>query len=50
MSDSPLISVYCLTYNHEEYIRDTLEGFVNQKTDFSFEVFVHDDASSDNTL
>ncbi len=49
MSDSPLISVYCLTYNHEEYIRDTLEGFVNQKTDFSFEVFVHDDASSDNT-
>lgn len=43
------VSVYCLAYNHEKYIRNTLEGFVNQKTNFSFEVFVHDDASSDGT-
>lgn len=44
-----LVSVYCLTYNHEKYIRDTLEGFVSQKTDFEYEVFVHDDASTDHT-
>lgn len=44
-----LVSVYCLTYNHEPYIRDTLEGFVNQKTNFKFEVLVHDDASTDGT-
>ena len=43
------VSVYCLAYNHEKYIRKTLEGFVSQKTDFPFEVFVHDDASTDGT-
>lgn len=43
------VSVYCLTYNHEKYIRDALEGFVNQIVDFEFEVFVHDDASTDGT-
>ena len=43
------VSVYCLAYNHEKYIRDALEGFVNQKTNFPYEVFVHDDASTDKT-
>lgn len=45
----PIVSVYCLAYNHEKYIRDALEGFVTQKTNFSYEVVVHDDASTDNT-
>ena len=44
-----MVSVICLAYNHEAYIRDTLEGFVRQKTDFPFEVLVHDDASTDGT-
>lgn len=44
-----IVSVYCLAYNHEKYIRDALEGFINQKTNFNFEVIVHDDASTDNT-
>lgn len=43
------VSVYCFAYNHEKFIRDTLEGFVNQITDFEYEVFVHDDASTDGT-
>lgn len=43
------VSVYCLAYNHEKYIQKTLEGFVNQIADFKFEVFVHDDASTDHT-
>ena len=43
------VSVYCMTFNHENYIRDTLEGFINQETDFGFEILVHDDASADNT-
>lgn len=43
------VSVYCTAFNHEKYIRDTLEGFVTQKTTFNFEVFVHDDASTDST-
>ena len=49
MNNEIVVSVYCLAYNHEEYITQTLEGFVNQKTNFKFEVFVHDDASTDNT-
>ena len=45
----PLVSVYCLAYNHEKYIRSALEGFINQKTNFAYEVFVNDDASTDKT-
>lgn len=41
------VSVYCTVYNHEKYVKDALEGFVNQVTDFEYEVFVHDDASTD---
>lgn len=43
------VTVICLTYNHEKYIRDALDGFVSQRTNFKFEVIVHDDASTDNT-
>ena len=44
-----MVSVCCLAYNHEPYIRDCLEGFVKQKTDFKYEVLIHDDASTDKT-
>ncbi|MBE6708979.1 MAG: glycosyltransferase family 2 protein [Ruminococcaceae bacterium] len=43
------VSVFCLAYNHEDYIRDCLDGFVMQKTNFKFEVLIHDDASTDKT-
>ncbi|WP_418140332.1 glycosyltransferase [Marinobacter sp. MA] len=45
----PEVSVICNTYNHEEYIEDALKGFLIQKTDFPFEVSIHDDASTDTT-
>lgn len=45
----PLVSVICITYNHEKYIRQTLEGFIMQRTTFPFEIIVHDDASTDST-
>ena len=44
-----MVSVMCNAYNHEAYIRDALDGFVMQKTNFRFEVLVHDDASTDGT-
>lgn len=44
-----LVSICCLTYNHKNYIRQCLDGFVMQKTSFAFEVLVHEDASSDST-
>ena len=43
------VSVLCATYNHEEYLRQTLDGFLAQKTDFPYEVLVNDDASTDGT-
>ena len=49
MSREIMVSVVCLTYNHEKYIRQTLEGFVSQKTTFKYEVIIHDDASTDKT-
>lgn len=43
------VSIICMAYNHEAYIRDALESFVTQKTDFAFEVLVNDDTSTDGT-
>ena len=43
------VVAYCIAYNHERYIRKTLEGFVAQRTTFPFRVIVHDDASTDAT-
>lgn len=44
-----LVSIHCLAYNHAPFIRQCLEGFVMQKTNFRFEAVVHDDASIDGT-
>lgn len=46
---TPLVSIHCLVYNHAPYLKDCLEGFVMQKTDFPFEAIVHDDASTDDS-
>ena len=46
MSES-LLTVVCITYNHAAFIRQALEGFVMQKTDFKFQVIVSDDCSTD---
>lgn len=46
----PLVSICCLAYNHEKYIDKTLKGFIEQETTFEYEVLIHDDASSDNTV
>lgn len=44
-----LVSIICNTYNHENYISDSIESFLMQKTKFKFEVLIHDDASTDKT-
>ena len=49
MDSKPLVCILTITYNHEPYIHDALEGFVMQKTDFPFVAIVHDDASTDGT-
>ena len=47
--DKPLVSISCITYNHENFITEALDSFLMQETDFPFEVLVHDDCSTDNT-
>ena len=47
--NTPLVSVCTLAYNHEPYIRECLDGILMQKTNFAFELLIHDDASTDGT-
>ena len=44
-----VVSINTLTYNHEKYIAQCIEGVLSQKTNFAFELLIHDDASTDKT-
>lgn len=46
----PRVSIACITYNQAAYIRQTLDSFLMQKTDFTFEILINDDASTDGTV
>lgn len=45
----PDVSIACVTYNHENFISETLAAFVKQKTTCKIEVVIGDDSSFDNT-
>ena len=45
----PVVVIWCLAYNQKDFIRDALNGFVMQETNFPYEVIVHDDCSTDGT-
>ncbi|MEN9919885.1 MAG: Spermidine N(1)-acetyltransferase [Bacteroidota bacterium] len=49
MRDTKLVSVFMLAYNHENFIKQAIEGIVTQKTNFSFELIIGEDCSTDNT-
>jgi glycosyltransferase involved in cell wall biosynthesis len=49
MNSDILVSISCITYNHSDYIRKAIDGFLMQKTDFRFEILIHDDCSTDGT-
>ena len=49
MAQKIMVSICCAVYNHEKYLRKCLEGFLKQKTNFKFEILIHDDASTDNS-
>lgn len=47
--NKPLVSICSITYNHAPYIRQCLDGFLMQKTNFPFEIIINDDCSTDGT-
>jgi glycosyltransferase involved in cell wall biosynthesis len=46
-SEEVKVSVLCVSYNHEKYLPEAIESFLTQKTDFAYEIVIHDDASTD---
>ena len=50
LQKTPLVSVLMLTFNHEKYISEAIEGIVNQKFEHPFELVIGDDCSTDRTL
>lgn len=47
--NKPKVSIVCITYNQSKYIKDALDGFIKQKTNFDFEIIIADDCSTDDT-
>lgn len=45
----PILSIICITYNHKDFITKAIESFLEQETDFAFEILIHDDCSNDGT-
>lgn len=45
----PVVSICCITYNHEKYIEEAIDSFLMQETDFPFEIVIGEDCSIDNT-
>lgn len=49
MNSDPIVSVLISTYNHGSFIAEAIEGALMQKTEFSFEIIISDDCSTDET-
>lgn len=45
----PLVSISMITYGHENFIRQAIEGVLMQKCNFTFELIISNDHSDDNT-
>jgi glycosyltransferase involved in cell wall biosynthesis/acetyltransferase-like isoleucine patch superfamily enzyme len=48
-NEKPMVSICCPAYNQVHLIRSAIDGFLMQKTNFAFEVIIHDDGSTDGT-
>jgi len=44
-----MVSVCMITYNHEKYIAQAIDGVLMQQTSFPFELIIGEDCSTDNT-
>lgn len=49
MDNLVMVSVFVIAYNQKEYIKQTLDSIISQRTSFKFEILVNDDCSTDGT-
>jgi glycosyltransferase involved in cell wall biosynthesis len=49
-STEPSVSICMITYNHEPYIRQAIEGVLMQQCDFQYELIIGEDYSKDRTF
>lgn len=49
MNQNPTLSVCMITYGHENFIRQAIEGVLMQQCDFEIELIIANDCSPDNT-
>lgn len=49
VSDRPVVSVLCPTFEQRTFVEDAVNSFLGQRTDFPFEIIIRDDASTDGT-
>lgn len=50
LSSEVVVSVVCLAYNHEKYIKSALDGFLSQRVPFAVEFIIAEDCSTDKTM
>lgn len=46
----PIVSVVIATYNHQDLLAQSIDSVLSQKTDYPYEIIIHDDASKDTTV
>lgn len=49
MRELPIVSVCMITYNHEKYIEEAINGVLMQECDFEIELILANDCSTDKT-
>ena len=49
MKKDVMVTVIITAYNHEKYIEQAIQGILDQKTEYEYELVIHDDASTDGT-
>ena len=50
MNKNPIVTILMPAYNHEKYISQAIESVLAQKTNYPYELLIHDDCSTDTTL
>lgn len=45
----PVVAIFMISYNQQDYIVEALENVLNQKTNFDYQIYLSDDASTDGT-